>query len=196
MEESIVNQQNDFYDTGWKENLVWIYYQEDANQVIEKASRVQGKAQFQTSSTTKLGLLKFVLGMYNLEGDFLGFQNLSTQLQLCPAAYEDGMDWRRFGTSVEAECYYNISQLIDTSIQPNNTDIFYDLWLVDVNNNYIDVPVKILNYVDSTGSKPNLSSDRSKWKLTRRFFIYDTKSGLEGANSYTGGVELGTYIRW
>jgi len=193
---TIAIQQNDFYDAGWRQDLPWIYYNQTGTEVIEKASRVQGKARFQTSATDKLGILRFVLGMYSLEGDFLGFQDLGSQLQLCPADYEDTIDFRRFGTSVNARCDYNISQLIDTNLQPNNTDVFYDLWLVDVNGNYIDVPVKINNYIDSNGSKPNQSKDKSKWKLTRRFFIYDTKSGLEGANSYKNGIKFGSYIRW
>ncbi|CAI2379959.1 unnamed protein product [Moneuplotes crassus] len=187
---------DDFYDSDWKSQTPWLYYSETAPQIIEKANRVQGKARFQTSSETRLGLLRFVLGTYNLEGDFLGFQDLGTQLQLCPADYQDSIDYRRFGTSVTAHCSFNVSKLIDSSIQPNNTDVFYDLWLKDTDGDYIDVPVKINNYIDSNNGRPNQKSDRSSWKLTRRFFLYDTKSGLTGTDAYKNGVLYGTYIRW
>lgn len=100
MKTSITAQQDQFYDVGWRENLPWIYYSESGSEVIEKSSRVQGKARFQSSSSDILGVLRFVLGMYNLEGDFLGFQDLGSQLQLCPADYQYTIDYRRFGTSV------------------------------------------------------------------------------------------------
>lgn len=193
---SITTQQNDYYGSGWRTNLPWIYYTENGQQVIEKNSRVQGKVQFQTTSTSKLGFLRFVMGTYSLEGDFLGFKDLTTQLQLCPADYGYGIDYRKFGTTVRSSCKISVSKLIDPDLQPNNTDVFYDLWLIDTNSNYIDVPVKIINYVDSSGKKPNESSDKASWKLTRRFFIYDTKSGIEGTNGYTSGTTYGTYVRW
>lgn len=196
MQTSITTQQNSFYGEGWRTGLPWIYYVDDGSTVIKNNAKIEGKAEFQTTSTSKLGTLYFRLGMYSLEGDFLGFQNLTTQLQLCPADYQYGVDYREFGRSVSSKCNYNVSQLIDTALLPNNTDVFYDLWLVDVNDNYIDVPVKILNYVDSDGNFPNRKSSKSSWKFVRRFFIYDTKSGLEGTDSYTNGVEFGTYVRW
>jgi meckelin len=67
---------------------------------------------------------------------------------------------------------------------------------VDTESNYIDVPVKIKNYVDSSGDNPNESSDIGDWKLTRRFFIFDTKSGIEGSGAYSAGETYSSYIRW
>lgn len=196
MQTSIAIVENDFYEAGWRKNLPWLYYSENGKQVIQKENRIGGKAQMQTTDITKLGTLRFILGTYSLEGDFLGFQNLTTQLQLCPADYEYGVDYRRFGTTVYSKCEYSVSQLINPDIQPNNTDVFYDLWLIDHDGKYIDIPVKIMNYLDSNGGKPNLSSDPEKWKLTRRFFIFDTKSGLEGTNAYLTANNYGSYIRW
>lgn len=80
MQTTIASQQNTFYDSGWRLNLPWLYYVEDGQTVIKKADRVQGKAKFE--STSALGLLVFKMGKYNLEGDFLGFENLNYQLQL------------------------------------------------------------------------------------------------------------------
>lgn len=97
---------------------------------------------------------------------------------------------------MKTSCSFDATKLITSYLQPNNTDVFYDLYLVDFNGDLIDVPVKINNYVDSSGSNPNQSSNSKNWKLTRRFFVYDTKSGLEGTNSYKAGTNYGTYVRW
>ena len=82
MQTSITSQQNDFYDSGWRLNLPWLYYAATGDAVIEKANRVQGKIEFQSSSTTVLSTLRFVMSKYSLEGDFLGYEDLTTQLQL------------------------------------------------------------------------------------------------------------------
>ena len=135
------------------------------------------------------------MGKYSLEGSFLGFEDLTYQLQLWGADYDYSSDYRNFGKTVYTSCKFDASVLINSYLQPNNTDVFYDLYLKDYNGDYIDVPVKINNYVDSTGSKPNQSSNSKNWKLTRRFFIYDTMSSLEGTDAYKNGG-YGTYIRW
>lgn len=197
MMESITTQENDFYGSGWKQGLPWLYYVDNGQQVIERDSNVvEGKLSFDSSDTNTLTTLRFVMGKYSLDGYFLGYENLTTQLQLCPADYTYGVDYRRFGTTVYSSCSYDLSQLITEYLQPNNTNIFYDLWLVDYDGDFIDVPVKIKNYVDNNGNKPNESDDPKDWKLTRRFFIYDTKSGLEGTDAYTSATSYGSYIRW
>jgi hypothetical protein len=79
---SVTTEENTYYDSGWRENLPWLYYQSGAETVIEKDSRIQGRIEFQSSSSSSLGLLRFVAAKYSLEGDFLGYEDLTTQLQL------------------------------------------------------------------------------------------------------------------
>ena len=164
--------------------------------MIRSDNRIQGTIEFQSDSSSKLGFLRFVAAKYDLEGNFLGYENITTQMQLCGADYKLGRDYRHFGKSVKTTCKFDPSKLVDADLQPNNTDMFYELFLVDTENNYIDVPVKIQNYVDSNGDKPNESDNISNWKFTRRFFIYDTKSGIEGADAFEGGSTYSSYIRW
>lgn len=52
------------------------------------------------------------------------------------------------------------------------------MFLVDYNGNFIDVPVLINNIVGVQGDTPNRESDMSRWLLTRRFFLFDTISGI------------------
>lgn len=77
---------------------------------------------------------------------------------------------------------------LDLSVYISSSEtIFYELYLVDLNNTLVDVPVLVRNLVDTSGSKPNEDSDESKWKLVRRFFIYDNVSGKEGIDAYVNG---------
>lgn len=196
MTTSILTSQNSYYDSGWRQGIPWLYYVSDAKSVIQKDSRMKGTIEFQTSSSTKLGVLNFVAAKYSLEGDFLGFEDLTSQLQLCGADYTYGKDYREFGKTVQTTCKFDPSKLIDSALQPNNTDIFYELFMKDVDGNYIDIPVKIQNYLVSTDQYPNHSEDINNWKLTRRFFIYDTLSGVEGNGKYAAGSTYSTYVRW
>lgn len=62
---------------------------------------------------------------------------------------------------------------------PRNANIFYDLFLVDLNDELIDVPVRI----------------NGEEKLYRRFFILDTLAGLEGDDAYVN-KDTANYIRY
>jgi len=47
----------------------------------------------------------------------------------------------------------------------------------------IDVPVLITNFQDNNAQSPNSDpsvGNEASWRLVRRFFIFDTKSGVEG----------------
>lgn len=56
------------------------------------------------------------------------------------------------------------------------------MYLVDYNGDLIDVPIKIMNYL-SNGENPNKKKILENWVLTRRFFIYDTISGIQDGES-------------
>ena len=60
--------------------------------------------------------------------------------------------------------------------------MFYELYIEDYNGDLIDVPVVIRNFKAANAERPNeLGSDESSFRLTRRFFIFDTVSGIEGS---------------
>jgi hypothetical protein len=51
---------------------------------------------------------------------------------------------------------------------------------------------------DKNGNRPNSDSSAGKessWRLTRRFFLLDTKSGVEGTDNFVKG-ESSTVIRY
>lgn len=76
--------------------------------------------------------------------------------------------------------------------------MFFELYLVDYNDDLIDVPVLIKNMQDRDGNRPNLDDSfekESSWKLSRRFFLIDSKSGVEGQDNYVKG-ESSSVIRY
>lgn len=50
---------------------------------------------------------------------------------------------------------------------------------------------------DKNGGKPNqnVGADENGWRLVRRFFLFDTKSGVEGTDKYATG-EISTVVRY
>ena len=67
---------------------------------------------------------------------------------------------------------------------PDTANKFYEMFIKDVNGNYIDVPIKVLSLVDSSGATPNTGNDITQYILVRRFFIFDTLSGIKGAGQF------------
>lgn len=59
----------------------------------------------------------------------------------------------------------------------------------------IDVPVLIRNFNNSKGLTPNTGTFSDDWRMTRRFFIYDTVSGIDQPNGYKTGATP-KVIRW
>jgi Meckelin (Transmembrane protein 67) len=69
-------------------------------------------------------------------------------------------------------------------------NLFFELYLEDYNEDLIDVPVLIKNFKDFNGILKNSDSSSGKednWRLVRRFFLVDTKSGITGTDGYVRG---------
>ena len=65
-------------------------------------------------------------------------------------------------------------------------NFFFELYLYDYNEDLIDVPILIENVPSDSGGYPNTEPDKNQWILVRRFFIYDTVSGIP-QNEYPDG---------
>ena len=53
----------------------------------------------------------------------------------------------------------------------------------------VDIPVLVRQLRTSSGATPNINdNDKSNWQLTRRFFIADTRSGLNTNYPQTGNI--------
>jgi len=67
---------------------------------------------------------------------------------------------------------------------PETANKFYELFVEDEDGTLVDVPVRVRTLIDASGDTPNSNDDESKFILVRRFFIFDTVSGVKGAGEY------------
>jgi len=123
--------------------------------------------------------LRFKLAEYDILGNFIRFEYLSDQVFICETPKEEVEQILKFGTTLVKQCSFDLSRLTNKLDYPKQANMFYDLFLEDFDGTLIDVPVKILQAIDYT-SNPDMES----WMLNRRFFLYDTITGIEEAGGF------------
>jgi hypothetical protein len=135
---------NSFYSIGWSEKLPWLYYSNNSVSILQSSGRFTAKMSLATttpqSGTTNL--LVFKMAKYDINGNFISFDDLTIQLMLCSQSLQDGVDFRRFGMTIENSCKLDLTTLIGNNL-PDTANKFFELFIVDVNGNYVDVPIKI-----------------------------------------------------
>lgn len=142
--------------------------------------------------------LNFKLAQYHLNGTWLGYTDLSSELSICPLSHKDVLNFKRFGVQLQIKCTFPINELKTT---PNNlgarreANKFYELYLEDATGKLINVPILVSNYMTEDQKFPNKEANKDQWVFSRRFFIYDTVSGIRpgGFQSADGFPD---YIRW
>ena len=78
--------QKPFYkDQNWKDGLPWLYYDRTVSEVLLEAKRVKFRASFgyENRAIGIINRFKYKLAIFELEGKFLGWQDLTDQLLLC-----------------------------------------------------------------------------------------------------------------
>lgn len=96
----------------------------------------------------------------------------------------------KFGAVTKSECEFEISKLFNQNGYdfPREANMFFELFIQDRNKNLIDVPVLMRNFRNRRGELVNTGSDFSdNWRLVRRFFVYDTVSGIDQPDGYLKG---------
>ena len=86
----------------------------------------------------------------------------------------------RIGVTLRYLCKFDMKKLITANEfeRPKEANFFFELYLVDWDGSLIDVPVLIENAGSDSGGFPNRELDMNQWILTRRFFMFDTLSGI------------------
>lgn len=160
-----------------------------------KPKRVKFRASFgfENRAIGIINRFRYKLAIFELEGKFLGWQDLSDQLLLCRTSTELQEELLTFGTTLSSSCNFDLSKLVSSSIfdHHKSQDLFFELYLEDYNEDLIDIPVLIKNFKDFNGVLRNADSSSGKesgWRLVRRFFLVDTKSGISGADGYVNGI--------
>ncbi|KAJ8322951.1 hypothetical protein O5D80_008469 [Batrachochytrium dendrobatidis] len=121
--------------------------------------------------------LPFVLGVYHLNGSFLGYQNLTTQFQLCSTDSLTASNWDRVARDYTNTCLLNLYNLVSQ----NYDTYFYELFLAQPLGQLYPVPIRISNYRTVSGLQINRNPSMIDWsnsQLFRRFFLIDTASGI------------------
>jgi meckelin len=139
--------------------------------------------------------LEFLLYVYSLNGEFLRIEPLADQLSFCSNTYQDGHKWREFQTSFANECEIDLNDFLK---KQNNTLEFYEIFMKDPSKptDIFDVPILISNIENPLF--PNLLNNQTGLEnaiLTRRFFLIDNVSGIQGDGSFIKGSKP-TIIRY
>lgn len=152
---------------------------------------------FDALTIKRSSYVNFKLVMYNMNGTLIGTTELHSRLSQCPMQYEDILNQNKFGTMTLSKCKLLLNDLLGPLTLPEAANTFFEMFLEDGRGNFIDVPVLVRNFIDKDGKQPNQGFTISdEWRLTRRFFIYDTISGIKEENSYLNGQGVPDYVRW
>jgi len=90
-----------------------------------------------------------------------------------------------------------LRDLLNQASIPEEANLFLELFLADSNGDLVDIPVVNRNLRLGDGSTPNKGLEVvDSWVLTRRFFVYDTISGIDKIGGYRDGNVSPEYIRW
>jgi len=108
--------------------------------------------------------------------------------------YKDVLNMLKFGAITDNQCDYHLNNLLDRERIPEIANDFFDLYVQASDGSLIDVPVLVTNLRDADGLTPN-TLESSSWRLTRRFFMYDTISGIEEVNGFTN-LSTPSIVRW
>jgi meckelin len=168
-----------YQDSSVPVNLERLFYQGSTKTILETPV-TDTKVTLDPDDDSKLNLMEFLLAEFDINGTFLGFQEMTDQLILCPHSLEDSKKYRKFGTNMIIECSFDLSTIYD---KPQTT--FFELYFKEQSGNYIDVPILVTNMRNADSQIINKeSSSQSNWKLTRRFFIWDNISGYDNKVKY------------
>eukprot|EP00051_Salpingoeca_urceolata_P013872 m.175519 g.175519 ORF g.175519 m.175519 type:complete len:968 (+) comp17921_c0_seq7:1121-4024(+) len=158
----------------WPAELPWLLY--SAGSTADRATDLAVKASFSQTEfwpvPASTSQLAFVLAAYNVHGDFLGFSNLTSQLQLCEATPSFMSSFLRFGVLFDNTCQLNLEQ----QFAELPSLVFYDFYVMDVGQKLYPLPVLV----------SNSQGDVSQRQFTRRLFVVDAVSGL-GEDALSGG---------
>ncbi|KAE9030437.1 hypothetical protein PF001_g168 [Phytophthora fragariae] len=166
---------------GWFTTLPFLSYRSVASSVLQ--TPVSMKMSTDTvSSDGSASKLAFILVSYFVNGTLIGFRSLTNELEYCQPegsmGITDSPSWMRFGVSTVSKYSCDLGILQSSSL------VLHELFLVDQSKSdgddgrYVPVPVKNVNYHDSSGVFVNQDSDTANDFLSHRFFLYDAQTGV------------------
>ena len=171
----------------WPVVMPWLFYEnsvDDAPEALDKKDIIK---KFQSSEE-----MSFIFAVFALNGSFIGFEEGLDVLQLCKDRPSKMAAALKFATTYKSTCSVAVKDLI------NQPMFLYDMYLV-LDQKLYPVPLLVENYL-SGNEKVNEGTDRTKWQLTRRFFIVDNLIGRSDNQElkwirYAEKIELSIRVR-
>lgn len=115
--------------------MPWLYYSQTPQQLLKDSEPVNLVVSFYTDGKDpgRVNELTYFLARYNIDGTFEGFQELKTQLCLCPMTYLDVVKSKAFGVVTENTCELELDLFAvgEFAKLPENTNIFFELFIKD-----------------------------------------------------------------
>eukprot|EP01028_Stygiella_incarcerata_P007522 TRINITY_DN3121_c0_g1_i1.p1 TRINITY_DN3121_c0_g1~~TRINITY_DN3121_c0_g1_i1.p1 ORF type:complete len:976 (+),score=158.64 TRINITY_DN3121_c0_g1_i1:108-3035(+) len=135
----------------------FLYYSGGEDDVVKDKDLIQ--------KTMKLGDdLTFYLAEYQLDGSFLGFSKIGSELQLCPKKPQDAALFLDVGSNMINKCFFVAANILEYS-----ETRFYEMYFLDSDGILKGVPVVLSDYSSSS--------------YVNRFFMYDNIAGKTAASS-------------
>lgn len=171
----------------WLKHLPWLYRDRSL-----RLSTDQIKLKVGFDAKPESGIvrtLQFKLAAWSLDGTWLGFEDLTTQLDVCSqlpfGTSGNPPDYLNIGYGIRKDCTLNITSLLHADTAP--VQKFYDLYLVDADGTLVPTATKLLNYRDHrSGEAVNIDSNQDadlvNEQFTSRFVLFDRISALEAAD--------------
>lgn len=167
--------------------MPWLYYRNITTTVIQNPSAVGFQVSIDARQPINYYNLKFWVHVYSMDGNLTSVNPLGDLLTFCGKTFEDAHKYLEFMTSYERTCNLNIFDMLND----NSTLKFYELFLEDysVKGKLIPIPILIDNVpnVKIPGKLNNDTTSIDDWLITRRFFLVDLQSGIQGDGNYKAG---------
>eukprot|EP00658_Telonema_sp_P-2_P026901 TRINITY_DN2089_c0_g1_i7.p1 TRINITY_DN2089_c0_g1~~TRINITY_DN2089_c0_g1_i7.p1 ORF type:complete len:928 (-),score=164.55 TRINITY_DN2089_c0_g1_i7:556-3339(-) len=170
--------------TGWGTGIGFLYFANTG--FLDDIDGITTSYSFERTDVPYTDTLDMRLASYAFNGTFLGWHNLTTQLNLCGGEYDRVTKWTGYGHWQLIECDLDINRFVRA-----NDTVFYDPYFVNTDGTLYPMPVIIANYRDSSNSEPMAEYDEyffqksygASARLMRRFFLWDNLSGRVGSTT-------------
>ena len=176
-------------NSDWPAYMPWLFYnKKNAGEAPDILDKKEITKTFERNED-----IKFLLVVYTLNGFFVGYENGLDSIQICKERPSKMASASKFATTYKSSCSVPVNDLKNMSM------FLYDMFIV-LGDKIYPVPVLMENYV-SGNEKVNENSDRTKWQLTRRFFVVDNKIGIRPESKelefirYSSKIEVNIRLR-
>ena len=141
-------------DDFWFKSFPWISY---SNQAVLSDEDFNLRISFSSKLSGSSNKFNFFVTKFDIEGNFISFDELSPNFFLCPRVTSEQVDeFSKFGGNNEYVCEFSLNDANNTMVT-----YFYELFVRDNDGKLIDVPVQVRH--PGSGS----------YTTVRRFFMFD-----------------------